>query len=89
MKKSKYKRNLIIMSVLVVWIVIFSVDYSRAAEMKRPYFMIEYISKDCTSECKAYIGLGYWGSATRHSGTERLSNVEFNLLCIQLLHLFG
>jgi hypothetical protein len=83
------KTGILIASMLVIWLIVFGVDYSRAQQQLKPVFMLETISKKSTSVNKRYLGVGCWIVADRHSDSEQINNVEFYLFGVQLLHLFG
>jgi hypothetical protein len=91
MRSFKKKRiGILIAALIVIWLIIFNIDYSRAQQLQKPVFMIETISKETTSVGKRYFGVGYWIDADRYSAdSDQINNVEFYLFGIQLLHLFG
>jgi len=90
MRISKRKKTAILIAALIViWLIVFNVDYSRAKQQLKPIFMVETISKESTSRHKRYFGVGYWIDAFRFSDSDQINDVEFYLFGIQLLHLFG
>jgi len=91
MRISKRKRiGFLIAALIVIWLIAFNIDYSRAKQQLKPIFMIETVSKETTSRGKRYFGVGYWIDADRYSNdSNQINNIEFYLFGIQLLHLFG
>lgn len=91
MRISKRKRiGILIAALIMIWLIAFGVDYSRAKQSLKPVFMIETISKQCGSTCKRYLGVGYWIDASRYySDSDEINNVNFYLLGTQLLELGG
>ncbi len=58
-KSSRKKAAVIVMTILILWACLFTIDFLRAVTMTKPIFVLPVITAD-DGGSGIYAGLGYW-----------------------------